>query len=257
VPGAALAASLPANPYVAIGRVEIPPGKEVRAWLIGEACLIDVESGAIDLTSANLKKGEEGPATTVRLAAGEATGLAGLIEYSVRNDGDSPAVIVIAGTFPGPAASMLAGLYDPAYSQWAPPATPAAQSNEIRMPIGGQMADLVAGGRAATLPAGPAVLGLGRATLAPGVELPLAGATGAVIVSVEAGDIEVWAGGGTPWVRRDATGMLGDESSPTLAPGDGALVAPGDDVLLRNAGDAPATVLVATILPATQAAAAS
>jgi hypothetical protein len=126
------------------------------------------------------------------------------------------------------------------------------------MPIGGQMANLVAGGLVATLlPAGPAVLGLGRATLAPGVELPLAATTGAVMVEVETGEVEVWTGSRTAWVRRDATGSLADESAPTLEPGDGALIAPGEGVMLRNTEEAPVTVLVATVLPASPGAAAS
>ena len=153
---------------------------------------------------------------------------------TTRNDGGAAAtVLTIAlrqsgGAGGVPPASMLPVA--------TPAATPAAGATDLT-------GDLLT-----KLPGGPAVLGLGRATLAAGGTLPVA-ARGAALLAVEAGRLNVATTAGTVWRRHGADGTLATTGRRLLAVGDAAFVEPGASAEVRNAGDSPLVLLVVTLTP--------
>jgi hypothetical protein len=108
---------------------------------------------------------------------------------------------------------------------------------------------ILAGGLTTELPGGRVVLAVGRVTLPPGAHLTWAEAAGPVLLHVEAGAAILDPGAGTAWTQ-DARGRLVTLGDDPLAAGGGALVVAGNAVTLRAAADAPATLLVVTLLPA-------
>jgi mannose-6-phosphate isomerase-like protein (cupin superfamily) len=106
----------------------------------------------------------------------------------------------------------------------------------------------VAGSLLTTWPSGPAVLGLGRATIAPGASFPVA-TPGAALFVVEAGTLSLARADGTVWSRRSADGAITTATDGILRPGDAVTLGPGASCDLRNAGTTPLVLLAVTITP--------
>jgi hypothetical protein len=70
-----------------------------------------------------------------------------------------------------------------------------------------------------------------------------------MLLAADTGTAHFAVTGGTAWVRSGAHGTSQDRTTGTLEAGDGALVPPGVAITVRNAGDAPAVVLVLTLIP--------
>jgi predicted ester cyclase len=106
----------------------------------------------------------------------------------------------------------------------------------------------LAGRMPATLPTGPARVGLGRVTLAAGASLRVH-APGAALLAVEAGTLSQTITDGTTWSRHGADGAITTAGDGTLRAGDATLMELGASAELRSAGDAPLVLLVVTITP--------
>lgn len=102
------------------------------------------------------------------------------------------------------------------------------------------------------LRSGPATLGLGRATLAPGSTRPV-DATGAAIFLVETGTLDLAAVNGAIWSSLPSDGTKTAAVNGILGPGDAVAIGPGGRGELRNATAAPLFLRVITITPAPDA----
>ena len=98
------------------------------------------------------------------------------------------------------------------------------------------------------LPSGPAVLGLGRATIAPGATFAVA-SPGVARVAVESGRVSLASSAGTVWSRHGADGWVTTARDRILGAGDAIVFQPGASGELRNADDTPLVLLVVTITP--------
>jgi predicted ester cyclase/quercetin dioxygenase-like cupin family protein len=114
----------------------------------------------------------------------------------------------------------------------------------------GMTQETLAGGMQATLPSGSARIAIGRATLAPGEELPTHQTAGPELVAVEGGRLGLTISGEPAWIRRGDSFALTGETAATLTATDGALVPVGSLAAYRNDGEDPLALLLVTISPA-------
>jgi hypothetical protein len=104
-------------------------------------------------------------------------------------------------------------------------------------------------------PDGPLRLGLRRVTLAPGASLPTQTQIGDALIAVADGTLGLTATGGMPVVERAVsfTSPMGspipEGSETTIAAGDSAHIQEGTAYTLRNAGNAPVSWWLVTVVP--------
>jgi predicted ester cyclase len=176
------------------------------------------------------------PGSEGELAPGDLLLLSQGSRAAVRNDGNVTATFLAIAVRPPAGPSISGGPVGTESAAASPAATPGVEST-----------DLV--GRPLTaLPSGPVRLGLGRATLAPGVTLPAA-ASGVALFAIEAGSSSLANTGGTVWSRRGLDGTITTATDGTLGPGDAVVLEPGSAGEVRSAGATPLVLLVVTITP--------
>jgi predicted ester cyclase len=165
------------------------------------------------------------PPGTTTLAAGDLLLLPTGSKATATNDADaSTTFLAIALRAPGDSSAS----------------EPAATPDVTTVDLAGRMP--------ATLPSGPAQVGLGRVTLAPGASLRVH-APGVALLAVEAGSMSLAISDGTAWSRHGADGAITTDSDGTLRAGDAILFEPGAAGEVRSVGDAPLVLLVVTITP--------
>jgi hypothetical protein len=91
-------------------------------------------------------------------------------------------------------------------------------------------------------------LALGRVMLRPGGDLPLVATSGSVLVVVDAGSLTLATVEGIVRSRR-VGGPISMSPDVLLAPGDTATLTIGTGAIWRAGDDAPAELLVLTIMP--------
>jgi predicted ester cyclase len=92
------------------------------------------------------------------------------------------------------------------------------------------------------------VCSIGRLTVAPGSTLAWSAPGGPALLVVEAGTLGlVLPDGGTAWVRRGSDGRASAQDQAALAAGDGALLARGAAVEVRNSGGESVLLTVVTL----------
>lgn len=253
----ALDAGLPTRPVLELERLVVPPGGVIEAWRPAEARVIYLEAGALTVAvapdspgsariapaaagGAGERQTEVGPGGAGTLRVGDLLALPTLTAYALRNEGAAPA------------AALVMTLSRAGGAAYATP--PCSSADPVRHPScaagAGVTARPLAGRRTTALPAGPLAAAVGRATLAPGAELPVDAADGPALVYAEAGTLGLESDGVEAWIRRGGTGVSGEVAAGALGAGDGALLRLGAAATLRNVGDSPPAVLVLTILPA-------
>jgi SnoaL-like polyketide cyclase len=222
-------AETPAGAVVRLARLTFAPGvREPEAGLLGPLLLAD-EAGTLAvrvLGPAALARGEAvgtgGPGATavprgetVSLHPGDGLVLPPGTHYVVENAGPTPAVVLALALLPAGTGALGGGT-----AGW-----PWAGSPDVA-------AQLLVDGTATDLPDGPATLALGRLTLAPGAELAADLPVVPRLVVVETGTLQLATTGVPP---------------ATLAVGQGAVIQRASGLALRNAGNSPLVVLLATI----------
>ncbi len=243
-----LATPLPASQAVALERLTYPAGWHREAEVASELRVIYVEAGSLTvsidgrspgpaLLAPVAAAGAEGrptavaPGTEAVLSAGDFLALPPRTSHAVRNDGGTPTQAL---------AQTGAGLAVP----W---------DGALQARPDGLIVRPLAGGRTTPLPAGPAGVALGRATLEPGAAFSTHALAGPALLAVEAGSVGLEVDNGVAWVTRGSPRSSGDVEAGWLAAGDGALLRPGTAVAVRNVGDEPLVILVLAIAPATEA----
>lgn len=233
---ASLEVPSPARQIVSVGRTTLAAGGRVDVWTIAGPEAIFLETGHLEVTvSAVRPSPQSGAGSPAPVAPGTDTLIPGDLVLLPK---DTPAAI---RNDDGPPATFLViALRNPAVATGSGPAGlpgvdyPAVTATEL------------AGTRQTALPSGPAVLGLGRATIAPGAVFPVA-TPGAALFVVEAGDLSLARTNGTVWSRR--FGAITTATDGTFRPGDAVTIGPGASGELRNAGTTPLVLLVVTITP--------
>jgi quercetin dioxygenase-like cupin family protein len=214
--------------------------------------LLVLESGDLSFHFAGpatvIQAGAGAPAAQeeIALTAGDALLIPAGTGFAVRNDGAESAQVLGVVAFPAEEEMPAEG-------------TPAAAEEEFAAGITFQP---LAFGVASDLPAGPAVIGMGRITLEPGMSAPPEEPhPGPEIVLIETGTVAVTVTGGEAHVLRGA-GMATPGAEPGAAEpatvgeeivfetGDTLFAQTGSVETARNVGDAPATALVVFFAPA-------
>lgn len=245
---------------VALERWTVAPGASPVTQTAGGWRMMYLTAGdltiALDSTSPDAARrvpalgsgavSEEQPVTPgddTRLVLGESVSLPVGSRYTLRNDGPGPAeALVVKALIPDVGdSSMLRG--DPAY------ASAGGAEQRVATAADGFRVEPLAGGLTTAFPAREAAVAIGRATLAPGAAVAFAAGEGPALLSVATGTLGLEATGGTAWVRRAVNGGSSDVTGGLLAAGDGALVAAGTPLSLRNPYAEPVVVFVVTIAP--------
>jgi predicted SnoaL-like aldol condensation-catalyzing enzyme len=104
----------------------------------------------------------------------------------------------------------------------------------------------LAGGLAADVEVGPAILTVAQMMLDSGAQVSFAGDGGPVLLVVDAGRLSM-TGTAPAWIRSGAAGNSRRAREATLAPGDGALLSAGGFTVLQNAGEDPVLALVVVL----------
>jgi mannose-6-phosphate isomerase-like protein (cupin superfamily) len=244
---------------LALTRTTVAPGGSLAAWIGRGTEVRYLETGTLTVA---VISGATGPARHWRSSPpGSADPPDAVVTGSETALAPGDVLLVPAGTWVttrndgGAAATFLAvALHRPGGAGGAAPASMPPIAIPIATPVATPVAipavgttDLM-GNVPTKLPGGPAVLGFGRATLAPGGTFPVA-APGAALLAVEAGELSVAIAAGTVWRRHGADGTIATTSRRLLEAGDAVLVEPGADTEVRNAGDGPLVLLVVTLTP--------
>jgi quercetin dioxygenase-like cupin family protein/predicted ester cyclase len=244
---------------LALTRTTVAPGGSLAAWIGRGTEVRYLETGTLTVA---VISGATGPARHWRSSPpGSADPPDAVVTGSETALAPGDVLLVPAGTWVttrndgGAAATFLAvALHRPGGAGGAAPASMPPIAIPIATPVAIPVAipavgttDLM-GNVPTKLPGGPAVLGFGRATLAPGGTFPVA-APGAALLAVEAGELSVAIAAGTVWRRHGADGTIATTSRRLLEAGDAVLVEPGADTEVRNAGDGPLVRLVVTLTP--------
>jgi hypothetical protein len=226
-PTLVLARAVPADGRLVITarRLSLAAG----AWFEGAAAdwmrLLWVERGAVTVT---IGEAVSYPGSTVYLGAAEFAIVPAGVVYETRNDGDEPATLLDLR------ADRVVGA--------RPIVEPTSDTGGI---------DSVSLGNVhlTGYASGVAVLSLGRATLAPGARLSWAECAGPVLLAVEAGRVGLDADPNLPWLPDGTVLAAGSarDGSPDGPPG-AFLPADSTGALTADA-EAPATVLIVTLLP--------
>ena len=231
---ASLDAPLPADRVVALDRLAVRPHDRLEAAFVDGATALYVESGSIVLSL-----DPDAGGLTRELSAGALVVLSSPTHYEVRNDREDPAALVRLTLYSGEAAAASASRLDPADGVPGP----VIEGQEAASPIAG-------GVTLTAMPSGAAAVVIGRAVLAPGAVLPAHQTAGPVLLTVEAGVLELEIDGDRAWVTSGANGASHHTADASLVAGDGAQVPSGAGVVLRNSGADPLVVLLISIVPA-------
>jgi hypothetical protein len=113
-------------------------------------------------------------------------------------------------------------------------------------PVAGQPATLALG-LSASLPAHPLTISLARVALAPGTQIAAHPVTGAELLALERGQLEISAGAATAYVYKPETGGLTLLANPVLVAGQGLFLDRGTTASYAAAGTEPVTMLLVTI----------
>ncbi len=189
----------------------------------------------------------------VELRQGDSAVFPPLVAGEARNTGAVPVVLLVAGIVPTgvpEAATPIMG---------TPGAEGTPLGEEAGSPAGLSFQGL-AFGQVDQLPAGPAIIGIGRLTLGPGASIPPHPHPGLEFAVVEAGTASFTVGEGqveilrgittaTPGPEAPETETVGAGQEVTLEAGDSVVYQPGTVADLRNEGDAPLLLLGGGIDP--------
>jgi predicted ester cyclase len=222
----------PESAFIRLARLIYAPGSSLpRQGALGPL-LLAVEAGTLTarldgpavLTRApTAESTDPSPATVppgvdVTLSPGDGLLISPGVRHEFRNDEQSPAAVLVLALLP-----------------WHPSSP---EGMEFRWPAEGSQsvaAHLIADGLAATLPACPATLALGRVALTAGAGLTPSATPWSRVAIVEAGTL----------------GLAGADGTATLlAKGPGTVVEVAAGTVLRGTGDGPLTLLLLTIAPA-------
>ena len=177
----------------------------------------------------------------VAVSAGGRLDVGAGVTVGLRNEGQGPAVALVAAVLPAWATKPVnfsnAGVTPRPFAEGI--FEPGAPDADAEQPAGVSWQPLVM--QAAALPAGRLRLDVGRAVVAPGAALGPIRPAGSVVVAVERGAVVV-DGERTPSGSAPPTATL-------VPSGTTAALAPGVGATVRNAGDAPALLLILTIAP--------
>lgn len=175
------------------------------------------------------------------LSPGESAIFPPFVAGEVRNDGQEPAVALVAGIEP------IGALATPAAATPVAAGTPVGEAEEFA-PLAGVVFQPLAFGSVEVLPLGPAGIGIGRLTLEPGAVIPPHPHLGPEFGVIEAGTASITVSEGELQVARGVATMATPFAEPaveTFGAGDEVTLNPGDAVFyesgtvadLRNAGD--------------------
>lgn len=245
---AAIGGRYPGYAAVALARATLRPGER----LIGPtemSRVVLVQSGTLTLAAAPAPigvsrstapggTGVAGKGTT--LEVGDLAALPSGTDYGLENRGRGSATVLLVtvGLPAGPQVGYPGEL--PRSPSRATPSTPPGAAPEL----------LLAGGLAVGLARGEPVVAVGRIVLAPGAAVGEVGAAAPLLLAIMGGQVELGLASGPAWLRNGTDGATRVAHAGTreaLGSGDGALVPAGGTMALRNAGDAPAVVIVAVV----------
>jgi quercetin dioxygenase-like cupin family protein len=222
----------PAGAFVGLTRLTFAPGARLPSLGALGPLLLAVEAGTLTarvegeaVVTHGAAAGTGGPppkpvpaGADIVLGPGDGLLISPGVRHTLRNAEPTPAVGLSLALLPWSASAPqgVAG-------RW-----PEAESPDVA-------AHLLVEGVSAVLPSGPAVVALGRLTLAAGADLAPDSANWPRLAVVEAGTLGLATADGPATLR---------------AAGQGAIVPAGTGTTLRNAGEGPLVVLLVTIAPA-------
>lgn len=251
---APIGTGLPPKAGLALERLVLPPGEQIEGPA-EESRLVEVEAGTVTVSvdadsvgsASLLSPGSDTagdgartlrPGSRATLATGDLVALSVSASYVLNNTGTRAAGLLVASFFPADDPRRAAPSSDPAIlpqaGPWPPDLTPQA----------------LAGGSVTNVPPGTTTMGIGRMMLSPGAWLSSLMTPGPLLLLVESGTLDFALPTGTAWVRSGANGASTNRAAGSLQAGDGALLAPGATVSLRESGDAPAVVLIVAVTAA-------
>jgi quercetin dioxygenase-like cupin family protein len=224
--------------------------------------LVVVESGSLVLrgngTARIVRAGEEGSHQVAKVEAeivlreGDAVAISGNVVV-LRNEETTTSVALGLALLPGDEVGQSTFLTH----NGVPTKSGAVALAMLRRADGttgdleGLRIDALAVSPAIELPAGPAVLAVGRASLLPGSGLPAHEALGAEQFFVESGSFRLDPDVALQVARfeNETSDVSGISLPITLGAGEAALIRPGPTGEMRNAGDGEVVVVVVTIRP--------
>ena len=166
------------------------------------------------------------PRTQTRVWPGEALALSPTVRYRLHGDGSLPDLRVYEAAFPRYTGMSLSG------AGLATPPTEGTASRP-RLPLQTLLAEATSTG----LPHTGLVVSFGRITLPPGSPLALSAAPGPVLLTVEAGTLEI------------DTRQVDPPTATTFAPGDATLIPIDEIITLQAVGADPVVVFAVSIVP--------
>jgi hypothetical protein len=237
---------------VFVTRLTAEPGAHLTVENGAATRFLLVETGAltVEITSQRgmgtagdgpIQPDSPGVVRSHRPAAGKLLATLSGERVKIDNDTAAPAVALVVTVF-GPQSAAT-----PDYSRAL---SPAAVSGAAPTPPGFTFQALAAN-LFAQVP-GDSVLGIGWIVLAAGTALPLLVTSGAVLIAVDTGPVDVTAIGGEVHGYRIGSGPWAGHAA-TLQPGDGASFTSGTGGLWQTGADDPAILLVLAIAPRTAA----
>lgn len=243
--------ALPSPLFFGLAHLILPPGVASETANTAGPRLFEVQAGSLTVETAGggvaFRAGTFGPTRTrqairvgeeVVLGRGDRLALGPHAVRRVRNDGARPVVYLDAALF----------------SPGTEPVTAAFTTPD------GITFQLLAGAIVAAIPTGAVEIALDRVSLAPDAELPTAARLGAAIAYVESGSLWlVPTAGAVEYARAAAAApsstvgrmrpvALGAEV--TMTAGASVVLPPGSAVAARNGRNAPVTLLVLEVRPA-------
>jgi quercetin dioxygenase-like cupin family protein len=219
---------------LSVGRSTIAAGATHSAAAVDGFRLLYLETGALTVEVAT----SDYLAAPGPLAAGAFLAVPAGVAYAALNSGDTPAVLLdltVSRRLDRP----QSGAGDAALLNPTKPPVDAAIRSEV-----------LTNSQTSVLPSGPVILALGWATLAPGARLAWDVAAGPVLLYVEAGEADLDSGTGRA-LAQNGRGRSTTLNGASLVAGDGALVVDSGAVIHAGA-DAPAILLIVTLLPAVE-----
>ena len=168
------------------------------------------------------------PGTRTRVRPGEALAMSPVVRYRLHGDGSLPDLRAYEVAFPRYISTSLSV---------AGPAAPPAERTVRRPKL--PLRKLLAEATSTGLPHAGLVVSFGRITLRPGSPLALGAAPGPVLLTVEAGTLEI------DTRQADPTSM-----TTTFVPGEATIIPVDEIVTLQAIGTEPVVVFAVTIVPA-------
>lgn len=251
-----------------LDRVILPPAARFESPGNGDVRLVYVESGAVEHTAmatempaASFNRAAilayppagpppSAPAPTGTLAAGDFVAVSSWTNTALRNtDVASASLLIVSVTQPDGNGRLPSSIIPYRPDRPQPPDAVGGGIGQNRTFDDGAVLQPLAGGVVTTMPEGPAVVAIGRMTLAPGAALPAFETAGPLLLTVDRGALGLSAAGDMAWVNRGVRGWSTHMEHGEVRSGHGAFLHAGTAVALQAHGSEPVVVTVVSVLP--------